>query len=233
MKRLPDITVIPCCALPDRVPLLDGEARRQRRQAYGIPPDAFVVGYIGSFILWYMFPEMIRAVRVLMDLRPDAYFFIAVKNPDPALREMLNSLPAERYRLTSLAPQEAREAAGLLNAGLLFVRPGIGSVGASPTKLAELWMAGVPVLATPIGDIPALIAQTQGGILVSDFSEEGLRAAWQQFFRLYQQLDRRQLRQKAIALLSTDEAVRRYATIYASLLNPWPDKIAPSSSLPK
>ncbi len=211
------ISVIPCCAVPDDIPLSTPENKKNFRKRFNLPEHAYIIGHIGSFIPWYLFEEMIVFFKELKRKRSDAHLLIAIKNiNDNAIKFFKDRLDESDYTLTSVSAQESKLLIATLDAGLVFVQQTFSSAGASPTKLAELLFAGVPVIATDIGDIRYILNATGGGIVISDFSREALSQAID--LLLSQNWNPQQIRERAIPLLNTKKGIDVYNAIYKDLL---------------
>jgi len=67
----------------------------------------------------------------------------------------------------------------IADASVIFIRADISKAGCSPTKLAELFACGVPVLANSgVGDLDRIIdPKKNGSVLVADLSDFSLREA--------------------------------------------------------
>ena len=94
-------------------------------------------------------------------------------------------------------------------------------ISSSPTKIGEYLGAGLPVLSSAgIGDVDVLLRDDQVGVLVSDFSESGYKAAAQAIRELCSEPALRQRCRKAgrerfslceIGIPRYDELYRRVA----------------------
>jgi glycosyltransferase involved in cell wall biosynthesis len=61
------------------------------------------------------------------------------------------------------------------DAGLFFLKGGIGAESCSPTKVGEYWACGLPVVMSPgIGDLDDLVRERRVGVLVPDSSRAAL-----------------------------------------------------------
>ncbi len=213
----PPISVIPCCAIPEDIPLSTPETKTALRKKFNLPENAYLIGHIGSFIQWYLFEEMIMFFKELKKKRPDAHFILAIKNlSDGAKRFFANHLDSSDFTLLSVPAKESKMLVATLDAGLVFVQQTFSSTGASPTKLAELLFAGVPVIATDIGDVRYILDATEGGIVIADFSRETLSRSID--LLLSKNWNPQQIREKAIPLLNVEKGVNTYNEVYRSLL---------------
>ncbi len=213
----PPISVIPCCAIPEDIPLSAPETKTALRKKFHLPGDAYLIGHIGSFIPWYLFEEMIMFFKELKKKRPDAHLVLAIKNlSEEAKRFFANHLDFSDFTLLSVPAKESKLLVATLDAGLVFVQQTFSSAGASPTKLAELLFAGVPVIATDIGDVRSILDATDGGIIISDFSRETLSKSID--LLLSKNWKPQQIREKALPLLNVEKGINAYNEIYQALL---------------
>jgi glycosyltransferase involved in cell wall biosynthesis len=99
---------------------------------------------------------------------------------------------------------------------VIFIRADVSKAGCSPTKLAELFACGVPVIANSgVGDLDRIIdPQKNGSVLVKDFSDGSLGAAVEKLLALNGSVDIRENSRE----FDLEEGIARYAEVYSELL---------------
>jgi D-inositol-3-phosphate glycosyltransferase len=139
-----------------------GEARR----ALGLPPDVPAIVYAGRLEREKNVPALIRAAQRL----PDVELWIAGTG-----REEARCRRAARARVRFLGPLDRDRLPLLLRAGDLVALASRHE--GLPTIVLEAWACGCPVVAPPVGDLPALMADG-GGVLAPSARAEHLAEAF-------------------------------------------------------
>jgi glycosyltransferase involved in cell wall biosynthesis len=213
------ITVIPCVAdfahfrpLPEKpLPLLE---------ALELPTDAYILGYVGSIGPLYELTEMLRFFRVLLTYKPESYFlFFTPASPEPILAAATaEGLPAERFRVRFIPRSELPTWLALLDASIIFCRPGFSRIGSSPTRVAELLAMNIPVVVqADLGDNRALAETGTGLILCERFSTEAYEEACRTLLSLTRE-GPADFRSRSEAVLSLPVGVQRYVEVYTRLI---------------
>ena len=214
-------TVIPCCADFDHfdlgnVPSEDSKALRQR---LGIGEKDFVLLYLGSIGPDYLLADMMRLFAELLNLRPDAKFLFVSNNGEQLVESQRCKLgiPSDAVRFITAARDEIPTYLSITDLSVLFYRPDLSRAGCSPTKLAELLAANVPVIANSnVGDLDTILGIDRNcSTVVSDFRPETLRRALLQVLSV-KPSERSKIREKSREF-SLEEGVRRYDRIYRKL----------------
>lgn len=216
--------VVPCCADFSHFDLAQLPPRKidSLRVGLGLPPDAFVLLYLGSLGTDYLLREMLACFRQLLRLKPNAYFLFLSNNGDALVLQECKrqGVPTDRIRVTT-APREAVPAyIALAKLSVVFIRADHTKVGCSPTKLAELFACNIPVIANSgVGDLDTIIdPHRNASVLVQNFSDATLLRA------LEKVLVFRSTSAKAVNIrensraFSLEEGVARYAEVYRDLL---------------
>jgi glycosyltransferase involved in cell wall biosynthesis len=165
------IVVYPNCVEPDvfdskRFGADEVAALRDRR---GIPRDALVVGFIGTFGQWHGVEFLAERIAEMAGddidwLEQKKLHFMLVGDglKMPVVRQLVGSPPVSRYvTLTGLVAQS--EAAGYLACADLLVSPHVPNADGSnffgsPTKLFEYMAMEKPIIASALGQIEDVIA---------------------------------------------------------------------------
>lgn len=172
-RKIPDhrIVVYPNCVDPEvfdsqRFPADELAALRRR---HGMPPDALVAGFIGTFGQWHGIEFLAECIRDMVRDDPgwierNKLHFMLVGDglKMPAVRQLVGSGPASRHvTLTGLVAQS--EAARYLACADLLISPHVPNADGSrffgsPTKLFEYMAMQKPIIAAALGQIADVIA---------------------------------------------------------------------------
>ena len=124
------------------------------------------------------------------------------------------AIDADDFRIIASDRAKVPHWLGAVDVATSFIMPTWSSLGVSPTKVGEYLASGVPVIANRgIGDVGEIIAETQGGHLMNEFSDEDLEAAAKAFFGLLGR-DRNQLSGTTRKRLDLPLAIAAYNHIY-------------------
>jgi len=230
LKRYPQVgqgrpdnfTVIPCCAdfeLFD-LSIVPNVLVQERRTELGIPEGVPVLLYIGSLGSDYLVPEMMALFQELRSLRPDAIFLILGNDGQERVEAeaMSCGVPRASVRFTSVPREAMPTYLALATLSVVFIRATESKSGCSPTKLAELLAANVPVIAnTGVGDLDDILSYDRNSsVVVPDFEPATLQSALVQILRL-PEAKRLQTRE-ASRQYSLEEGIRKYDKIYRELM---------------
>lgn len=175
--------VIPCCA--DFGHFDPAKVRAEDRAAaagqLGLGAGQAVLLYLGSLGPDYLLAQMMALFAQLVALRPDARFLLLSNNGRELVEAECASQGIDPSRIVfTTAERDAVPALiSLATLSVVFIRPDLSKAGCSPTKLAELFAMGVPVVANRgVGDMDQIIApERNGSVLADDFTPEALRRA--------------------------------------------------------
>jgi len=158
--------------------------KQKLRDRYGIPSDATVATFIGTFGMWHGVDFLARAIRRLVEDEPDwlaqhKLHFLLVGDGLKMLEvsEILAPAPvAAHVTLTGLVPQA--QAPGYLAASDIFLSPHVPNPDGtpffgSPTKLFEYMAMHRPIVAADLDQIGAVLR----GTYLGDAPSEGPMAA--------------------------------------------------------
>ena len=180
-------TVIPCCADFDHFDMTrvdTGEVAR-RRASLGFDPGDMVLLYLGSIGPVYLLAEMMALFRELGGLRPGAKFLFVSNNGEAEVRQAAEraGVPGDSIRFLNASRDEVPLYLAMANMSVMFFRPDLSLAGCSPTKMAELFAANVPIISNGgVGDLDRILSTTRNcSVTVSDFKPATLRAAVEQF----------------------------------------------------
>ena len=146
------------------------QARVARRSAWGVPPEAFVIGTVARLAPIKNHAMLLRA---LPHVAQDVHLVLIGDGPlRPGLEDLARALGvAGRVHFVGQLV-EATNLHQFFDVSVLCSR----SEG-SPNSIIEPLAVGCPVIATPVGGIPEVIADHRTGLLVPLDEPEALAAA--------------------------------------------------------
>jgi glycosyltransferase involved in cell wall biosynthesis len=213
--------VIPCCAdfsHFDRARLSASEIDRARARA-GTTGEPILL-YLGSLGPDYLLPEMMSLFAQLLATRANSQFLFLCNNGKELVEAQCEArqISRDRIRFVSADRDEVPAFLALADLSVVFIRADVSKAGCSPTKLAELFACGVPVIANSgVGDMDQIIAPGRNAsVIVHDFSDQSLRFALEEVLELRDRggVDIRAKSQE----FALEEGVARYASVYNELL---------------
>jgi glycosyltransferase involved in cell wall biosynthesis len=147
--------------LDERISAPEG-ARAETRRQLGVPPDAFVVGWIGRMTGVKNTEEVLAALKLLRDRGIDAYLCMVGDGPDrEGLERRAHELGVVK-RCLFLGYQE--EVARFYAAFDGMILPSVNE--GTPVSAIESLAAGRPVVATRVGGVPDVVEDGEDGFLV-------------------------------------------------------------------
>ncbi len=172
------VTVIPCCADFDHfvVPL---GAKERGRLTLGISGDDLVLSYLGSLGTWYLLEEMLQFFAAALRLRGDVHLLLVTRDWSPACEALVDRLHLRSARSRiHVRPASREDVPALIASGdvmLSFIKPAYSKIASSPTKLAEAFALGIPVISNKgIGDVDSITTDLDAGALVDIQDPEDL-----------------------------------------------------------
>lgn len=158
-------------ALEERV-AADGDRRAEARRLLGIPPDRFVVGWIGRMTAVKRTEDVVFAFRRLRETGVDARLCLVGDGPDrAAVERRAHDLGVMRQTLF-LGFQE--DVAPFYAAFDALVLPSVNE--GTPVSAIEALAAGRPVVATRVGGVPDVVRDGEDGYLVDPGAVDDLAA---------------------------------------------------------
>ena len=99
-----------------------------------------------------------------------------------------------------------------------FIEPTYSKISSSPTKIAEAFAEGIPVICnTGIGDTEEIISFVKGGLTIPDFSYQSIKNAYLNLDNVAK-LGGIGLRQRSKRILSLKRANSLYRIVYKDIL---------------
>jgi glycosyltransferase involved in cell wall biosynthesis len=149
------------------------------RRAFGVPEDAFVVGWIGRMTAIKHLPDVLAAFTRLRAMGIDARLVLVGDGPDREdVEQRAHDLGIARFTLYLGYQRDVAPFYGLFDALLL---PS-GNEG-TPVVAIESLAAGTPVVASRVGGIPDVVADGVDGLLANVGDVDAFAAALERLAR--------------------------------------------------
>jgi len=216
-----NITVIPCCADYDRFSLSNETRKIDARVSLGIPADAFVIGYLGSVGKMYMLDKFFQLFVMATNTRTNCHALLITTETERLKqlmdRYLTNNL-LKRIHVKSAAHDEVPDLLPAMDIMAGFILPTYARIGACPTKMAECFASGIPIVSNSgIGDVKQFIDQLDGGWVINSLSEDELMETVQNLDIISAKGGRR-LRDVSRPSLGLELATKRYQSVYEKLV---------------
>lgn len=214
------ISVCPCSVDTQSFYPRDPSRRQVVREQLGIPPETFLLMYMGSLGSVYLLKEMFAFFQAMKQAKRDCKFlFLGQHKCDELLKSAQEhgfDFDAQDILATKSKRDDIPDFCAAADAGICFITPTYSSLGVSPTKFGEYLACGLPTIINPkIGDTEEILNQLAGGVVVPGFEKQDLVAAAESALR-FDQIDRLQLAARAKPLVDIGHTINRYDEIYRS-----------------
>ena len=172
------ITVIPCCVASHSEQAFEAVKSQKKDQ---IKFTKFEVVYAGSVTGLYLLEEIAQFFKHLVLIIPQATISVLTGSKMHShVNQVFNDIgiDSSKYSVFDVPPYEIP--LYLLNAtvGISFRKPTFSQIAASPTKIPEYLMAGIPVITNAgIGDTDDLISANNVGVVLTNFTDSDYKAA--------------------------------------------------------
>ncbi len=204
------VAVIPTCADLDRfVPAATAPVRRE-------------IGCLGTVLSgWFKIDWLAAFVRVAAEREAETVFVLTTRDdpgrvraavdPDGTLGARLQIAPAPSDRVHEVLQRQT--------ASVMFFEEGLGKLGSSPTRMAEILGCGLPVVANAgVGDVAGIIRNHRVGVLVTGPSDSELHQALSELDALLREPDLAlRCRKAAEDVFSLKVGTEKYVRLYDEL----------------
>lgn len=131
------------------------------------PPGTFTVGFVGSLKPWHGLSILIEAFALLSQVEPQSRLLIVGDGPERSRIEDAVSRHGLQHVVNFTGPVEPEEVPGLLASMSIGVAPypEATSFYFSPLKVFEYLAAGLPVVASRVGQLAGVIQDGVNGLL--------------------------------------------------------------------
>lgn len=210
-------TIIPCCADFDTFTITPYNTTLAKQ--LNIQPHHKVLCYLGSLGTWYMLDEMLDFFIELKQ-KDNSYLFLIITTDDAKLVTeacVKKNISIENIRITKANRNEIANYLSLVNLGISFIKPTYSKLSSSPTKMAEIYACGIPLVCNVgVGDVTLINMQYPLGVMVNELTAVGYTTAIAALHPLLT-VPKQAIRTKAQTLLSLDIAGKAYVNMYAHI----------------
>lgn len=222
--NLNQITVIPCCADFEHFSAQTNKTKAKIKKQLEISENSLVFGFLGSVGSMYLLEDYLRLIELIhlkYQSRDIEIFGLIITNDlqkaQDAKNNMLSMDLKEKTMVLSASREEVPKLLHSLDVLISFITSTYARQGASPTKIAESFSCGIPVISNKgIGDVEDQVNAINGGKIINDTSIESLKEITLDLDQILL-LDRKKIRCKARELLSLDVAIERYKDVYSKI----------------
>lgn len=195
----------------------NAEQRDLLRTSYGFDKDTIVIGTVGRFNTDKDHHNFVRAAGMLASRHPKLRFLMIGRGLDNSNIELQRWLVDTGYAKHFVLLGERSDIPACLTAMDIFCLPSRNE--GFPNAVGEAMAMGLPCVATDVGDVNMLVADT--GVVVPKENSEALAAALEQIVTIPTEA-RLQLGQKARVRIqdefSMERARKHFEVIYERLL---------------
>lgn len=213
--RMPRFEVISTCAD------LDLFRPAARRDMSDLSQKPFVLGYVGSVGVWYLFDEVLRFFELLRERVPRARLHILNRGGHAYIRDRIRALGIDPRLVAIEAADHSGVARAMqrMDAGIFFYKANYSKLATAPTKLGEFLGCGVPCLGnTGVGDMAKILEGEQVGVALESFTRESMAEGVDRLLRLVQAPDiQTRCRQAGLRHFSLETGVKLYRRVYQQL----------------
>jgi glycosyltransferase involved in cell wall biosynthesis len=181
----------------------------------------FILGYVGSVGVWYLFDETLRCFQLLRQRLPNARLHIINRGGHEYIHERIESLKIDPETILVEEADHKQVALSMqqMDAGIFFIKPVYSKIASAPTKLGEFLGCGVPCLGNSgVGDMATILESEQVGVALNSFDEVAMREAVERLLRLANSPGiHGRCRDVALRYFSLEDGVRAYERIYREI----------------
>ena len=164
--------IVPSCGDKERF-FVDFQKRGEARKKLGWSEDDVVFFFAGAAWKWQRINDLLRFFKHLERQHPRCRLLALISEDAAAqsIRDQLRSLgiSENRYAVFSSLPDDVPFWLNAADYGVIFRHDHLVNRVASPIKLAEYLLTGLPVIASPhIGDVSDLIERYELGVIVTE-----------------------------------------------------------------
>jgi glycosyltransferase involved in cell wall biosynthesis len=177
--------------------------------------NKFILSYVGSLGTWYMAEEMLAFFKILSDNIPAVFLIVTKDNPDLLyLSAKNNGVDVNSLIVKSSSRSDMPYYIALSTASVFFINPTFSKLASSPTKMGEILSMGVPIVTnTDIGDVDAIIHQTNCGVSITQFDQANYQKAADDLLKNIQTYGDNTV-STATAYFSLMDGVEKYDAVY-------------------
>jgi putative colanic acid biosynthesis glycosyltransferase WcaI len=151
------------------------QVRFDARAELGLPPDAFVAGYLGTIGMAHGLATLLDAAERCAG-RDDMHFLIMGEGAErAALEAAARGRGLKRVQFRDFAPhQDVPSWLAALDASIVHLRPNPLFRTVIPSKIFEAMAMGVPILMAVEGESAAIVAEAEAGLCIPSGDPEAM-----------------------------------------------------------
>jgi glycosyltransferase involved in cell wall biosynthesis len=173
------VEVIPCCVDLARFAAAGEMSRNEIRERYHLRERKVIV-YIGALGTWYMLDEMADLFQAAREQDENVFALVLTQSAPEIMAEKLKArgFSGDDMMIKKVSPAEIPAYLSAADIALSFIKPCFSKLSSSPTKLAEYFAGGLPVIVNDgVGDVAEQVNADKTGAVITEFSRyEYLRA---------------------------------------------------------
>ena len=207
-------SIIPCAADYELFKIINQHEKDQIKKELGIN-SKFVLTYSGSIGSWYNLEQTLDFFEKFFEVNSDVQFiFLTQNNIDLKSYNLPNQIK-KKLLFVSSSRENIPKIIGISNLTLCFIKSSNSKLFSSPTKIAESFGCGIPVVYnSDIGDLDKDIQYMKAGFLLNkeNFIDK------KDFKKIIDnQINYNQIRHATFKKYSLTKAIEKYLSIYTSL----------------
>jgi glycosyltransferase involved in cell wall biosynthesis len=149
-----------------------------RREAFGIPEDAFVIGCTAAMRAVKGIDDLLDAAALLLKQIPSLHVLLIGPIKDPHIEKKIAAFPDQsRIHLTGFR-SDATALAPLFDVVIMASKSREGF----PKAVVEAMAQGIPAIVTAVGGMPELVDNGAAGLMVAPNNPSSIAAAISQLF---------------------------------------------------
>lgn len=161
----PKIVVIPCCA-DEGTFRYNGELRNQYRQEFKLEGKTVLI-YSGGMDKWHCAESIFQIAGQILERNEQAFFVVLTPQVGKAEGLAERYLPRGRYLVNNVTRKDVAKYLLASDAGIVIRENDPVNRVASPTKVAEYLISGLPViLSEGLGDYSDFVTEKKVGIVL-------------------------------------------------------------------
>jgi glycosyltransferase involved in cell wall biosynthesis len=212
-KKVPRITVLPCCVDVQRF-------EEKKEHAYVQPGGDMRLVYLGSLSGWYMIPEMLDLFKALKTARLNSECLFLTDDKEGLVARIAKDKGLDGVTVTKAAYKDVPKNLWGATAGVLFKCPN-ERLDSFPIKIAEYLAAGLPIVINAgMGDVEDMIIKNRVGVVVRCLDEGSYARSVKELELLIKEGPALQKRCEALAAenLSSKFGLSIYEAVYKRIL---------------
>lgn len=215
------IQVIPCCADLEKFSPknVDYQKLNELRNQFSISENDFVLSYLGSIGTWYLLDEMLDFFNCLLKQKPNSKFLFFTNEPASLIYNKASekNIPLNKFIVTPAPHYLVPTYLALSTVSIFFIKPVFSKRASSPTKQGEIMGMGIPYVCNAgVGDVDEIVADTDSGFVVKQFSQSNYQTVVEKIFS--SKTDAQKNIAGAEKYYSLKSGVEKYHLVYKGVL---------------